>query len=223
MMILALWRQRTQSNPHRLLAAELWVNKWVFLPLSLRSIVKQQQKTNTDDELPQSKYSKAKSQAYRLLIKYCLPICLDIYTFIMTLKARVKLVILWWLGILCQQVAVLRGLAPGFQPLVCGLSPLLLSFLAPSSTRRGGEPWLDELNSINSLANSCPLPVPGAQGVVCLWEREPGEISGQFRKKMRLPSVCQVWSRREAVVLVGTSLGPSDSSFPRGGQSRPAL
>ena len=53
----------------------------------------QQQKTNTD-EYHKSKYSKAKSQAYELLIKYGLPIYLAIYTFIMTLKARAKFVIL---------------------------------------------------------------------------------------------------------------------------------
>lgn len=63
------------------------------MPLSLWSFVIQQQKMNTD-ECHKSKYSKAVRQAYKLLIKYILSVCLDIYTFIMSLKARVKFIIL---------------------------------------------------------------------------------------------------------------------------------
>lgn len=53
----------------------------------------QWQKTNTD-EYHKSKYSKAESQAYKLFIKYGLPLYLDTYTFIMTLKARAKFIVL---------------------------------------------------------------------------------------------------------------------------------
>lgn len=42
----------------------------------------------------ESKHSKAVSQAYTLLIKYVLSVHLDIYMFIMTLKARVKFIVL---------------------------------------------------------------------------------------------------------------------------------
>lgn len=41
-----------------------------------------------------SKYSKVINQAYRLLIKYVLSIYIEIYTFIVTLKVRVKFIIL---------------------------------------------------------------------------------------------------------------------------------
>lgn len=41
-----------------------------------------------------SKYSKVINQAYRLVIKYVLSIYIEIYTFIVTLKVRVKFIIL---------------------------------------------------------------------------------------------------------------------------------
>lgn len=158
-----------------------------------------------------SKYSKVINQAYRLLIKYVLSIYIEIYTFIVTLKVRVKFIILWALRILCQQVTAQGGPAPGSQSLVCGLIPPLFSFLSPSCTRRSGQSKPDKLNQMGFPTNSCPL-CPGCG--LPLGKRTWRGLR-EFSKGIRWPSASHVWPRPEAVALVGVSRA-SGSPIPRG-------